>query len=204
MRAKHKNGSPAGWAADLVKGALAGAVGTWALDKVTWFMMDRESPQALAQEKQARPDSLDPAHSVANRLAHAAGRELDPKQPHPAGIATHFALGVLPAAIYGVARKRVPQLRTGQGLLYGLALFVMQDEIVNWLLGSAGPPGDYPRQAHVRGLVGHLVYGAVTEATAQILDQLAEETPLEWFDPRQVYEAAEVHHQMRTTSPSAS
>lgn len=185
---------------DLIKGALAGAAGTWAMDLVTWFMMDREDPRALEQERQARPEGLDPAHSIANRLAHAVSRELSPRQPHPAGIAAHFAIGVLPAALYAVARKRVPQVRTGRGLLYGLALFVMQDEIVNSLLGTAGPPGDYPRQAHVRGLVGHLVYGAVTEAAANILDQLTERTSVEWLEPRQVHRSADTLD--RVTEPA--
>jgi hypothetical protein len=90
------NGSVAG---DLVKGAVAGAVGTLALDAVTWFMWDREDPSALRQERQARPKGLDPAHFVANKVANAFGTKLKPEQPHLAGIATHFAIGVMPATL---------------------------------------------------------------------------------------------------------
>lgn len=157
----------------LVKGALAGAVGTLALDAVTWFLWDREDPRALERERRARPEGLDPAHFVAGRLARAIGTELEPRQPHPAGIATHFAIGVLPAALYGVARKEVPQVRSGRGLLYGLALFLAQDEAVNSLAGFSARPTEYPWQAHARGLIGHLVYGAVTEATLDLLDRRA-------------------------------
>ncbi len=90
------NGSVAG---DLVKGAVAGAVGTLALDAVMWFMWDREDPSVLRQERQARPKGLDPAHFVANKVASAFGTKLKPEQPHPAGIATHFAIGVMPATL---------------------------------------------------------------------------------------------------------
>lgn len=156
---------------NLLKGAVAGAVGTLALDAVTWFMWNREDPGALEQERRARPEGLDPAHYVANKLARAAGTELSPKQPHPAGIATHFAIGVVPAALYGVLRKRIPQVRMGRGLVYGLTLFLMQDEIVNSVARISGGPMEYPWQAHSRGLVGHLVYGAVTDATLDLIER---------------------------------
>ena len=158
---------------DLVKGALAGAVGVWALDKVTWAMWDREDPLALAQERAARPDGLDPAHVMANRAAEAMGTELTPKQPHPAGIAVHYGLGIMPAAGYAVLRKRVPAVGAAGGLMYGLGLFLMQDEGLNPILGTSGKPGEYPWQAHARGLVGHLVLGAATHAALEVLDRVA-------------------------------
>lgn len=148
---------------DAVKGAIAGAVGVWALDKVTWAIWDRE----------ARPGGLDPAHVIANRAAEAMGKELTPKQPHPAGIGVHYALGILPGAAYGVLRNRVSGSGAGGGLLYGLGLFLMQDEGLNPLLGTSGKPGEYPMEAHVRGLVGHMVLGLATHLTLNLLDEIA-------------------------------
>ncbi len=159
---------------DLIKGAVAGAVGVWALDQITWYMWDREDPAALAQERTARPGGLDPAHVMANEAAHAMGKQLHPRQPNPAGIATHYALGILPAALYGAfLRGRMHDLGSARGLAYGLALFALEDELANPLLGTSGPPGDYPWQAHVRGLVGHLTYGAVTDAAIGLLNDVA-------------------------------
>lgn len=158
---------------DVVKGAVAGAVAVWAMDKVTWWMWDREAPAALAQERQARPGGMDPAHNVANRVAGALGKELSPAQPHPAGVAVHYGLGMGPGAAYAVLRKRVPVVGAGGGLLYGLALSLVEDEGVAPLLGLAGKPTDYPWQAHLRGVVGHLVLGAVTHATLDLLDRAA-------------------------------
>lgn len=158
---------------DVVKGALAGAVAVWAMDKVTWWMWDREDPAALAQERQAQPNGMDPAHNVANRVAGAMGKELSPAQPHRAGVAVHYGLGMGPGAAYAVLRKRVPVVGAGGGLLYGLALSLVEDEGVAPLLGLAGAPTDYPWQAHLRGVVGHLVLGAVTHATLGLLDRAA-------------------------------
>ena len=57
----------------------------------------------------------------------------------------------------------------GGGLLYGLALFLFNDELMNPLIGASGRPTAYPLQAHARGLVGHLVLGFATEAGLKAL-----------------------------------
>lgn len=170
---RRKNGGNGGVVADAVKGAVAGAVGVWAMDKVTWWMWDREDPEALQREREARPGGLDPAHVIANRAAEAVGTELIPRQPHPAGVAVHYGLGMMPGAAYGVLRRRVPAVGVGGGLLYGLALSLVEDEGTAPALGLAGKPTEYPWQAHARGLVGHLVLGAATHATLNVLDAVA-------------------------------
>ncbi len=70
--------------------------------------------------------------------------DLTPEQPHPAGIAVHYVLGVVPDALYGPLRHRVVGLAAGQGLLYGLGLFLVNDELLNPLLGLASGPTEYP------------------------------------------------------------
>lgn len=168
-----KGGPDGDMVMDVVKGAVAGAVGVWAMDKVVWWMWNREDPAALEQERQARPGGMDPAHNIANRVAGAMGKELSPAQPHPAGVAVHYGLGVMPGSAYAVLRKRVPVVGAGGGLLYGLAMTLMEDEGISPLLGLAGAPTEYPWQAHLRGVVGHLVLGAVTHATLDLLDRAA-------------------------------
>ena len=157
---------------DAVKGAIAGAVGVWALDKVTWAIWNRQNPATLQQERQARPEGLDPAHVMANWAAEAMGKELSPKQPHPAGIAVHYGLGIMPGAAYGVLRNRVSGIGAAGGMAYGFGLFLMQDEGLNPILGTSGKPTEYPWQAHARGLVGHLVLGLATHLTLDLLDSV--------------------------------
>lgn len=157
---------------DMLKGAIGGAIGVIALDKVTWEMWDREDPEAIQREREARPEELDPAHAIANRAAEALRTELMPNQPHTAGIVVHYSLGVVPGAVYGALRKRAPIVTMGAGTAFGLALFLLQDEGLNPVIGTSDSPGKYPWQAHVRGAVGHAVLGAVMEGVLDVFDRV--------------------------------
>ncbi len=159
-------------AADVVKGAIAGAIGVWVMDQVTWGMYLREDREAFRQEQMARIGGKDVAHVAANKLAHAVGADLSPEQPHPAGIGVHYALGIMPGAIYGALRRRVDGLGAGRGLLYGLALFLVNDELLNPILGLSSGPTAHPPQAHVRGLAGHLALGVATDLVLDLLDEV--------------------------------
>lgn len=70
-------------------------------------------------------------------------------------------------------RNRLGALGAGRGLAYGLGLFVVQDELANWLLGTSGPPTAYPWQAHARSIVGHTALGVATDLTLDALDRVA-------------------------------
>lgn len=148
--------------AGLLLGAVAGAGGVWVMDRVGWVMYDNERVSALQREHQARPGNLDVAHAAADKVAALVGHRL-PHQPNAAGMVVHYALGVLPGAVYGVLRQRVPAVRAGNGAAYGLALFGIMDETAAPLLGIAAGPSRYPWQAHARGAVAHLVLGITTE-----------------------------------------
>jgi uncharacterized membrane protein YagU involved in acid resistance len=75
-----------------------------------------------------------------------------------------------PAALYAASRKHLPGGVVIRGLAYGLAMFLIEDEVLNPALGVAAPPQKYPWQAHARGLVAHLALGLATEAVLAALD----------------------------------
>ena len=156
--------------ADLLKGAVAGAVGVWALDRVDWFNWNREDPQTRKRTRQVRPGGEAPAAVAARKLEDAAGVELPSAQHEAAGMAVHYTLGIGPGALYGALRHRVPAIGAARGTLFGAALFAAQDEVLNAVTGLAASPGDYPWQDHARGLVAHLVYGIVTDTVLRLLD----------------------------------
>ncbi len=155
---------------DLFKGAAAGVVATWVMDRVDWAMYRREDPRSRRRTWAVRPEGKDPAHVIASRAAQAMGYGAVP-QDHPAGMAVHYAIGIAPAAIYGATRDRVPGVGAGRGLAFGLGMFIAEDEVANPLMGFAAPPQRYPWQPHARGLVAHLVYGLVTDAVFSVLDR---------------------------------
>ena len=156
-------------AIDMAHGALAGAAGVWVMDRVDWLMVEHGDQEAWRKTQAVRPNHKDPAHNMADMAARAAGAPPLP-QPHPAGIATHYAVGIVPTAIYGATRQHLPGGVLGRGALLGLGLFLVEDEILNPVLGVAAPPQRYPWQAHARGLISHLVLGIVTEAALAFLD----------------------------------
>jgi uncharacterized membrane protein YagU involved in acid resistance len=105
-------------------------------------------------------------------MADAMGKELTETQQHRAGKVVHYGLGVMPGALYGALRHRVDDLDAGGGLACGLGLFLVNDEIMNPLLGITSGPMEYPWQAHWRGLVTHMVLGATTDTVLDVLDNV--------------------------------
>jgi hypothetical protein len=162
---------PRNVALDLLLGAVAGAAGVWVMDRVGWLMYDREDPAALAHEHRARPGDRDVAHAMVAKAGEATGTDVPTEQPNRGGLAVHYGLGMMPGALYAAARHEVPALRAGNGALYGFGLFAMNDELAAPLLGVASGPGAYPPQAHVRGLVSHVVLGVVTESLLKLFDR---------------------------------
>jgi uncharacterized membrane protein YagU involved in acid resistance len=83
----------------------------------------------------------------------------------------HYALGIFPGAVYAVVRDRFRPVRAGRGILFGLALWVVNDELLNSALGLSGPPEAYPLSSHLRGLIGHLVLGVATDLGIELADR---------------------------------
>lgn len=157
---------------NIIFGAVAGTIGVIATDKVGWHLYRREETSVREQEKEARIEGLDTAHAVANKAAGLVGKKLTPAQPHPAGIAVHYALGILPAVLLAIYIKRYPHIGLWNGTVYGIALFAANDELMAPALRTAARPTKYPWQAHARGLVSHLVLGVTTVITLRALQGL--------------------------------
>lgn len=171
MDSRSDGGSAIGGA---LKGALAGAAGVWLMDLVSTALYQQEPESAKKHEETARAPlgGKDPASAAAVRLAEATGTPLTTVSEGQAATAIHYALGVVPGALYGALRHRLPGSGSGRGLVYGLALFLLNDEVLGPALGLAVPPGDYPWQAHARGLAAHLVLGVATDAALDALDAI--------------------------------
>lgn len=162
----------AGMWKEVIKGAVAGAASVWVMDRITWYMYRNEDPMAYKQEKKAQIDGKYVAFVAADKIANAAGVRMTDRQEYFAGNTVHYLLGMMPGALYGVLRHRVKGLEKGRGLLYGLGLFIVMDELIAPLAGLSSGPTAYPWQAHVRGLAGHLAVGATTDTAVRALDKV--------------------------------
>ena len=71
--------------------------------------------------------------------------------------------------LYVLLRRGVRMNPLLAGLLSGMALFVVVDEGLTPTLGLSAPNLEYPLSTHLRGLIGHLAYGAGVAVTAELL-----------------------------------
>jgi len=153
---------------DLIDGAIAGAVATWVMGKVTTFLYARENPSARQREESARKGQT-AFGAAAERLAHLAGTTLSDEQRQTYGKRIHWALGTGAGALYGVLRDRLPDRALARGLTFGTLFWLVVDEGANPALGLTPGPMAFPWQSHARGFVGHLTYGTVADATLDLL-----------------------------------
>lgn len=156
---------------DALIGAVAGAAAVWVMDRVDWFNFRHENPQARRKTQAVRPGGAAPARVAARKAARAVGHDFDARGEGAASKAIHYSLGIVPGALYGAFRHKVPPLDMGRGSLFGTALFLLQDEGLNAVAGLSAKPREYPWQAHARGIAAHLVYGVVLDSVLRLADR---------------------------------
>jgi hypothetical protein len=157
---------------DVIKGAIAGAVATWVMGRVTGAMYEREDRWARQAEDDARGGRT--AYGVAaEKAARLAGASLDNDQRERLGLAIHWALGIGAGAAYAVLRRRFRAMGRTAGLSFGTAFWALLDEGLVPALGLTPGPRAFPWQTHARGLAGHLTFGSVTDGTLRLLDAVA-------------------------------
>lgn len=140
---------------DLAAGALAGAVGTLALDAVTY----------LDIAGRGREPSSVPA-SVAGRIADEAGVDLGDDEHagnrrEAIGALMGYATGVAFGACYGYVRgrrRRLPSVVSGAAL----GAFVMAATDASATLAGATDPSEWSGADWLADLVPHAAYGIVT------------------------------------------
>lgn len=169
MTARAKGDSERTTLDGVLTGAIAGAIATWLMGMATSYLYEHESKQAHKREDAARGGSNAYA-TAAEKAADLAGKELSDEQKKSYGTAIHWSLGIASAALYGAVRHELPiGNRLARGLAFGTSFWLVMDEAVTPLAGLTPGPSAFPWQTHARGLAGHLVFGATTEAVLALL-----------------------------------
>lgn len=151
---------------DLAVSAVAGYLGTKAMEPVSMKLYERESDQNRAQEDEARPGP--PFQIAAEKTVRLLGLKLNDQQLQQAAIAFHYGLALSWAPLYALLRRRWRLRPIPAGLAMGSAMSVIADEIMTPAMGFSAPNRAYPPVTHLRGYVAHLAFGlavaGVTEA----------------------------------------
>src|SRR5690606_35451948 len=77
-----------------------------------------------------------------------------------AGHLVHYGTGAVFGALYALCAPR--HTRLWEGLLFGTAVWMFNDNLLVPAMRIADWPRRYPLGAHVKALVAHLVYGGGT------------------------------------------
>jgi uncharacterized membrane protein YagU involved in acid resistance len=157
------------WTSDAVVGGLAGGAAVWLMDQTTSGLLAAQPTDVTEREEAARPNGRSSVENLVVAVDERLDLGLDDQARTRVGTAVHYALGIVPGAIYGVARRRVPAVGAANGLLFGAFLWAVNDEYLNAALGLSAPPGDYPVETHWRGFVGHAVLGVATDTGLALL-----------------------------------
>jgi hypothetical protein len=152
----------------LLVGAAAGYLAGQVMDQATTWFYERQSDASKQRENELLPGGAPLAS--ARRLAGLVGAEPTDEQAGQLAATLHQSLGQgYGVAAAGLAAAGVPPLAAG--VATGLSGFLLVDEAANSLFFTP-PPRAYPVESHLRGVVGHLAFGATLGALLAVARRL--------------------------------
>ena len=167
-----------------VAGGLGGLVACWAMNQwlALWQRMVEGEPAPhhgrpvagqggqLAREG---PDARQPPtmHAAAALLQRLCRYVPTAREKQRVGQVLHYTVGTATGALYGTLTEVLPRLTTAGGLPFGLAVWLLADELAVPALGLSQPPTRQDLATHTYALVAHCVYGLTTEGTRRLVRQ---------------------------------
>jgi hypothetical protein len=140
----------------LFVGAAAGYVAGQVMNQATTWFYDRQSDASKQREQELLPEGAPVAS--ARTLASWIGAEPTKDQTETLGQVLHQSLGQAYGVVAAAMTRRGVAPVTA-GLASGAGGFLLVDELANSLFFTP-PPQAYPAESHLRGVVGHLTFGA--------------------------------------------
>jgi hypothetical protein len=156
----------------IVKGAIAGAAGTWAMGEA----MSR-APQLLQRAGYRLPDAPPgpaapdtPTEEVAERLAEGLAQdEIDEGTKQTAGQVVHWSYGMSWGAAYGVLQATLKLPTLPGGALFGAGVGYFGERVMP-ALRLQNPPERNPRAVNLVQMGAHVVYGIAVALTWRVLN----------------------------------
>ena len=85
------------------------------------------------------------------------------------GPALHYTFGTMTGALYGALVEVAPALTMAGGVPFGLAVWLLADELALQALGLSQPPTRQTLATHTYAFASHCVYGLTTECTRRVV-----------------------------------
>ena len=156
----------------MLAGALGGLAGTWAMNEAQrmWTnAVDGEAPESAAGKHDARDWQERSEGQNSNEIAAQAvagtviGRRLHREELAVGAALVHYSFGAAVGALYGALAARHPRQASGVG--FGLAVWLLADEIAMPLLGLSESTLRRPAEKRMQSIAAHIVFGMTAEAT---------------------------------------
>lgn len=169
----------------VIAGAAAGLAGAWAMSEFS-RLWERAFPRsagapgrnhkvadievARQQLMHASQPEWDSTMNAATALARDIFRQpLTFQQRERGAVAIHYAAGATMAAAFAVIREFLPEAAASSGAAFGIAVWLLAQEIGMPLLGWAPGPRGYSVGQHANSLGEHVAYGVTTELVRRVL-----------------------------------
>lgn len=164
-----------------VAGLIGGLVGTFAMSlfehaasRITNDPRKLARAGAGSHTAQSEPRSHEQPLSSSELLVEtvtrkALSRPATPTERERLGTAVHYAFGATAGALYGALADRNPMTTLGGGMLYGLAVLLVADELALPAMTLAPKPSETPARLHAYAVGAHLAYGLGLELTRKAL-----------------------------------
>lgn len=146
----------------MAAGSASGLVASWCMGQAHQWIIKALS--ALGGDSQSSaPAAEDPTAKVARQVAFQLGRTLSETTAKSAGTAVHYLFGSSMAAFYGILVECSPSIAGGEGLPFGLSVWLGAHVIALPVLGLVPAVTQSAPSSEVAELLSHLIYGGVTE-----------------------------------------
>jgi hypothetical protein len=171
----------------ILAGAIGGLVGTWAMSEAqrSWtHAVDGHAPTPEsaagkhdARDWQERSEGQNSNEIAAQAVAtNTIGRRLDRSELAVGAALTHYLFGCAVGALYGAYAER--RGRDAKGIGFGLAVWLLADEIGMPVLGLSDSTLRRPLEKHLQSITAHIVFGTTAEsARAAIRRRLGQDQP---------------------------
>ena len=164
-------------------GALGGLVASWMMVRFNHLMApdsgrsDKPGDPHAHRRGTATPNDTDgtiPDEPGSMQAAAAIaepvlGRPLTVAEKEIGGPILHYLFGATVGALYGAAAETDRSVTRAAGIPYGIAVWLLADEIGMHAAGFATKPTDYPLSRHAAALATHLVFGTSVETVRRLM-----------------------------------
>lgn len=155
---------------DVVFGAVAGALGTSAMNNVVGVIESLQPSSDTKHEHETEYDE-DPTERVARKVAEPLGLELGDRET--AGQVVHWAYGTLWGVGYALIARRFGTIPLLSGVVLGVGLWAIGDETLIPALRLGPKSREFPATTHLKTLGGHVAYGAGVDTVHRLLGSAA-------------------------------